>query len=235
MTAQQGRDPFTDYDAAYVLGALDPPDRDAFETHLRDCERCARAVRELSTLPGLLARVPESELRADVPRHERPAPTLLPSLLARVRRQRLVRRWSLGIGAAVLAAAAAVGAIVLPASHPSTPSHRPVAMSAVAGAPIEATVALKSVAWGTAIQVDCRYEGSNYPTSSYQLVEIDRSGATRVVGTWRVLPGIRVVVQASTDTPVTGLRELEIQTDDGTVVSRLLMPTSGVAVKSWTS
>jgi sugar phosphate isomerase/epimerase len=48
-------DPFVTFDAAYVLGALSPQDSAAFEAHLGHCERCARSVRELTGLPGLLA------------------------------------------------------------------------------------------------------------------------------------------------------------------------------------
>lgn len=48
-------DEFATYDAAYVLGALSPEDRQAFEQHLQECDRCAAAVRELAGLPGLLA------------------------------------------------------------------------------------------------------------------------------------------------------------------------------------
>lgn len=229
MTSRNGKDPFVDYDAAYVLGALDPQDREAFEAHLGGCERCVRAVRELSTLPGLMVRVPEAALKPAAPPCPSEAKALLPALLGKVRRQRTVRRWSLGIGAAVLAGAAAVGVIAVPAPHASMPAGRHVAMaamSAMPGAPVEATAAVKGVAWGTAIQVNCRYTGSGYPTGAYRLVEIDRSGATETVGTWRVLPGIRVVVQASTETPVSNLRELEIQTNSGKVVTRLMIPDS---------
>ncbi|HEY0120031.1 MAG TPA: zf-HC2 domain-containing protein [Cellulomonas sp.] len=47
---------FADWDAAYVLGALSPDDRHAYEDHLAGCERCRAAVAELAPLPGLLAR-----------------------------------------------------------------------------------------------------------------------------------------------------------------------------------
>ncbi|NIH79939.1 hypothetical protein FHX46_002469 [Amycolatopsis viridis] len=50
-------DEFVTYDAAYVLGALSPEDRSAFEEHLRTCDRCSRAVAELAGLPGLLSQV----------------------------------------------------------------------------------------------------------------------------------------------------------------------------------
>src|SRR5690606_26259909 len=49
---------FASYDAAYVLGALSPRDRQEFEQHLRECAECAQGVRELAGMPGLLAKVP---------------------------------------------------------------------------------------------------------------------------------------------------------------------------------
>ena len=42
-------------DAAYVLGALSPVDRRAYEEHLRECSACQASVRSLAGLPGLLA------------------------------------------------------------------------------------------------------------------------------------------------------------------------------------
>ena len=48
-------DQFAMYDAAYLLGALDPADRSAYEAHLADCRHCRRAVNQLAGMPGLLA------------------------------------------------------------------------------------------------------------------------------------------------------------------------------------
>jgi anti-sigma factor RsiW len=42
---------------AYVLGALVPAERDAFEMHLADCAICREEVAELAVLPGLLGRI----------------------------------------------------------------------------------------------------------------------------------------------------------------------------------
>ena len=47
---------FAHQDGAYVLGALSSSERMAFEHHLATCPECARAVRRLAGLPGLLAR-----------------------------------------------------------------------------------------------------------------------------------------------------------------------------------
>jgi anti-sigma factor RsiW len=42
---------------AYVLGALVPAERDAFEKHLATCAICREEVAELAVLPGLLGRI----------------------------------------------------------------------------------------------------------------------------------------------------------------------------------
>jgi anti-sigma factor RsiW len=49
-------------DGAYVVGALGPAKRLAFEQHLAGCPDCVRSVRELAGLPGLLARIDPSVL-----------------------------------------------------------------------------------------------------------------------------------------------------------------------------
>lgn len=42
---------------AYVLGALVPAERDAFERHLGECAICREEVADLAVLPGLLGRI----------------------------------------------------------------------------------------------------------------------------------------------------------------------------------
>jgi hypothetical protein len=44
-------------DGAYVLGALSPSERAAYERHLSDCPACREAVAEIAVLPGLLSRL----------------------------------------------------------------------------------------------------------------------------------------------------------------------------------
>ena len=115
-------DQYSDWDAAYVLGALAPEDRRDYERHLAECEACSRAVAELAGMPGLLAAVPAEQVLADegqppVGQEAGDAPrmpdTTLPRLLAAARRERSRSRGLL-VGAIVLVAAvAAAGALVL--------------------------------------------------------------------------------------------------------------------------
>jgi anti-sigma-K factor RskA len=53
--------------AAYVLSALDPPEREAFERHLASCSECAAEVRSLSpVVPALAQAVPQRTPPADL-------------------------------------------------------------------------------------------------------------------------------------------------------------------------
>ncbi|MER7273637.1 zf-HC2 domain-containing protein [Dactylosporangium sp. NPDC000244] len=51
--------------AVYVLGALSPPEREAYERHLADCAQCRAEVAEFSDLPGLLGRL-DPEIAAQI-------------------------------------------------------------------------------------------------------------------------------------------------------------------------
>ncbi|TPW70233.1 zf-HC2 domain-containing protein [Schumannella sp. 10F1B-5-1] len=48
---------YAQWDAAYVLGALDSAERREYEAHLEVCERCRAAIGALAPMPGLLGRL----------------------------------------------------------------------------------------------------------------------------------------------------------------------------------
>jgi len=52
---------------AYLLGALDPAERAAMESHVADCPDCRRELLELAPLPGLLRHTPFDELPQGAP------------------------------------------------------------------------------------------------------------------------------------------------------------------------
>ncbi len=173
-------------DGAYVLGALSPEDRVAFERHLPGCPACAQSVREMAGLPGLLARVPSEILDPD--RLPTPVPdTLLPGLVRRVRRSQRRRTW-ITSGLVAAAAAVAIGAVAVatlgsgdgddpiqagpsvtapPTTPPTTPSTTsptaapstatPVLMTPVGSEPISGWLSITQVGWGTRLDLECSY------------------------------------------------------------------------------
>ena len=221
-------DPFAKYDAAYLLGALAPEDRQAFVEHLRTCADCSRSVNELAGLPGLLARVP-ADLLPDSAGAAEPPETLLPSLLDTVRRgTRRRRRWT-AAGFAVAAAAAVFALVaIVTGPRPQAPvaaSAPAVTLAPVTTTPIRATAQLQPVAWGTKIVLRCTYaSGAPYGTETYSLVVLDRSGRTEQVATWNAVVGQESVVQGATSWTATDISALEVRTADGEPVLRMSSP-----------
>jgi hypothetical protein len=201
-------DPFAMFDGAYVLGALSDSDRIAFEAHLAECDACSTSVRELSGLPALLATVPESALV-----DEAPPLSLLPALQRRARGAARRRRW---IVSGVAAAAACVLALAVVVSWPTSgPSSHPVAMTAVASAPITATADVRDVGWGTKIELVCRYYETSQPVRPYALVVVDRSGKHHDLGSWNLVPGKATTYQSGIALPRSQVKEVDITTVSG--------------------
>ncbi|AKU15995.1 anti-sigma factor family protein [Luteipulveratus mongoliensis] len=213
-------DPFEEFDAAYVLGALDDDDRAAYEQHLQTCDACTAAVAELRSLPPLLARAQPDEPRPEVP----PMPqTLLPGMLRTVRRSRIRRRLAVGAAAAVAAVALVGGTAVLADRGDPPPSiGQPVAMSTASAAPIRASLHLQPMAWGTKVTMECLYEGDRAPQGprrTYELVVLPKDGGTpQTVARWAVLPGRDATVTGSTDLTAAAISQVQVRTTDGRVV-----------------
>jgi Putative zinc-finger len=228
---------FAHLDGSYVLGALSPAERQAFEQHLAGCAECARSVRELAGLPGLLARVDPSVLES--PPIEEPVPdTLLPSLVRRVQRtQRRRTLVSAGIGTAA-ALTIAVGSIAVtgalngdhthtaatPSATLTIPAGR--SMAPVGNSPVRARMAFESVAWGTRLDLTCTYlpDDDRYPppqAPTYALFVHTRDGRTEEVATWRSLPDKTMRLAAATATSLKDITSVEVRTADGKPVLKL--------------
>jgi len=125
-----GGDRYAEWDAAYVLGALSPSDRRAYERHLAECPACRAAVTELAGMPGLLSTLSPAHAEAlvaeapdaagpddDAPGHAAdagPAPVVsLAGLAGAARRSRARRRSLSAVAASALLVAGAVGGSVL--------------------------------------------------------------------------------------------------------------------------
>ncbi|MFF5988716.1 zf-HC2 domain-containing protein [Prauserella flavalba] len=209
-------DPFATFDAAYVLGALSPEDRAAFEQHLPHCGSCARAVRELAGLPGLLAQV---DVRGR-PDQEPPPPDLLPTLLATVRRQRRRRALTAlaAAGAAVAACVALVVALVLPGGEPPRDE-----MTALGAYPVQASVNLTEADWGTRVDMSCSYRGGK--GGDYILVAVQADGTVRQLASWYAVPQDTAELSIGTTLRRADIDALEIRLPHGPALLRL--PVSG--------
>jgi anti-sigma factor RsiW len=217
-------DQFATYDAAYLLGALTPADRSAYEAHLADCETCRRAVNQLAGMPGLLAAVGLDQARAaGEPGPEVPE-TLLPRLMAEVQRTRFRRRMTnalVGVAAAaVLVVAVVVGLNGSPATGPGNVSP-PAAVAqrmvpASPDVPIRATARLNDQPWGTRVVVRCVYRGGGeWPEKlTYTMVVVDRSGGTQQIAAWEAKAGAPIVVDGSTSVPRAQIASVQVRTTD---------------------
>ncbi len=200
-------DPYAEWDAAYVLGALSPQDRALFERHLAECDDCSAGVRALAPMPGLLATVPDLAWASDV---SEPPPSLLPQLLHDVRQARRRRRWYVSVAAAGVAACLVLATVLL-VRQPSPSTPPAVAMQPVSTSPVRATAVVQDVAWGTKITVHCTYDKNTYvPTADYSLVALDRSGTAYSLGTWRLTTGVTTFT-SGVALPRTDLRQMQIR------------------------
>lgn len=226
-------DPFERFDGAYVLGALSPEERAAFEEHLRGCESCSRSVQELAGLPGLLAHAVPGPALAEgeqdgLPEEVLP-PGLLPALLRRVARVRR-RRWLTAGAAAGVALAACLAllftAVPLPGGGGGPPGAPDVpgmgggeAMTPVGEYPVRATVSLAEAEWGTEVEMSCEYGGDR--SGEYELVAISLDGEEEVLAGWQAMPRDDVQLEVGTPLRPADISALEVRTPGGYVVLRL--------------
>jgi anti-sigma-K factor RskA len=209
-------------DGAYVLGALSPAERTAYERHLATCSFCREAVRDISTLPDLLSRLDAKEFAKLID------PTLSkPEDHHPVRRLVTRRKSSKNLRVRILSSAAAlvlvalvgVGAIVLsrdtsaPAATPLGPA---VAMMPVHGvSPVTATVRMTSKAGGTRIDLTCSYSKSATKPYTFRLIAYGPDDEKEQIGSWQAAPGTDFPMDAVTHFAAGSLSRLELVQYDG--------------------
>ena len=211
-------DPFTQNDAAYVMGALTDADRRAFEAHLVDCPTCTRSVAELSGMTVLLDKVPLARV-LEPERHPEPPPDLLlPLLITAARKQRRRHSFRLAAAGAVAASLVALAIVIGVSQTGSTqPTGVSVAMTAVRPAAVTATLQVTPAAWGSRVSVDCRWVGATTGPGwdvkkVYRLVALPRGGgAPQTLAQWAVLPGQDVTVDGSTNLAADQIGTIELR------------------------
>ncbi len=143
---------------AYALGHLDEEERAGLEAHLEGCPEC-RA--ELASLGGVAALLPHAD-PVQFEQAPEPSPELGQRVVAsigadmkRARRRLLRRRWSFGLGAAGLAAAAATVLALVVFAGGSGQGSAPRQEITFAGLPpgMEMAAMLEPHTFGTEIRV----------------------------------------------------------------------------------
>ena len=220
-------DAFREWDAAYLLGALSPADRRAYEQHLRGCPGCREALGEFVAMPGLLAHLPKEEalgLLESEQRVEESAPPALLSHLARaadaLRRRARFRIAGLVLAAAGVSAAAAVALPLLVGTPPAVVENT-VALAAAPGVPVEASVRFVPEQWGTRIDMDCSWQDAGAapdggaPADSasvgYVMYVTDTAGSSEPIGSWTSTPGSTMEPSLSTGLPLAEIASVEVR------------------------
>ncbi|RIV36159.1 anti-sigma factor family protein [Micromonospora radicis] len=216
-------------DGAYVLGALSPADRVAYERHLVDCPACQQSVSEIAVLPGLLGRLDPASLEQFLPPPENPrVPELLTAARERRRRERQANRLRYAVtGLAAAAFALVVGfgvATMLPGQQQQNvplAQVRMVEMRPVSGAaPVHAEIGLTGTRWGTEVTMNCGYdERAGYgKANAFRLVAHAADGSQEQIGSWLAAPGDDLRISGATRFTNAELVRLELLRADGTAV-----------------
>jgi anti-sigma factor RsiW len=156
---------------AYVLGALEPGERQRVEEHLARCPSCAAEMAEFAALPALLDRVDPADL---TPAAVTPSPELFARMTAAAAPPSRLRNRALALVAAALLAVLGVGGTIWATSSPDE------TVTATAGA-VRATITVTPVDRGSALVVSV---AGMHPNETCSLVAVGRDGVRHAAGTW---------------------------------------------------
>ncbi|TCO33109.1 putative zinc finger protein [Kribbella steppae] len=208
-------DPYKEWDAAYLLGALSAKDRRAYEEHLRTCDECSAEVASLGGIPGTLAALPDDRALATI---TATPPNLLPGLVHAVQQDTRKRRVKFGMAmAGITAAAAVVGALVAIPLSREEPQGDYVVLAQTVASKLSADARLVPERWGTTIEISCRYDELATPSErarGYELYVTDTSGKSQLIASWTAAPGTTVKPAATTKLQRNEIRGLDIRSSE---------------------
>ena len=206
-------DRYTEWDAAYVLGALAPDERAEFEQHLATCGRCRAAVGELAGMPGLLAQVPAAEAwaLADDP-DPLPAPAPEAVTVVELPRRSRPRWWQVAAAAVLVAVLGGLGGYGVRALVVRDDPQR-LAFSAVVPSPLTAVVDLAPVSGGTDVRVECQYAAVE-AGEPYSVWVVDTDGRGSEVRPWTVVPNRVMHPSGVSPLPLHAIAAVEIRDGD---------------------
>ncbi len=208
-------DPYKEWDAAYLLGALSVKDRRAYEEHLRTCDECSAEVASLAGVPGTLAALPDDRAIATI---TATPPNLLPGLVRAVQVDTRKRRVRIGMAIAGIAASAAVvGALVAIPLSREEPQGDYVVLAQTVASKLSADARLVPERWGTTIEISCRYDELATPSErarGYELYVTDTTGKSQLIASWTASPGTTVKPAATTKLQRGEIKALDIRSSE---------------------
>jgi hypothetical protein len=222
-------DPYSEWDGAYVLGALSMDERREYERHFASCTTCAAAVAELAGIPGILTKIDTDSavvlMNTPFDVHEpRTEPDLLQKLARVVSQQQRRARRKLSVGMSAAAAVLIVlGAIAGNVMNTPKSLENPAAsivlgtqvrMAPIAPIVMTANMQVTSKPWGTRFDWSCTYVGTwsaRYSPNSYDLVITDASGKTFTIATWSAPGPTAKGLAATSKLPIKEIRSVEIR------------------------
>jgi Putative zinc-finger len=208
-------DPYSDWDAAYLLGALSAKDRRGYEEHLQTCDECSAEVASLAGVPATLAALPDDRALATI---TAAPPNLLPGLVSSVQRER--RRHQVRLGAlmtGVALVAAAIGAVIAIPLTREEPQGDYVVLAQTVASKLSADARLVPERWGTTIEISCRYDELATPSErarGYELYVTDTSGKSQLIASWTSSPGTTVKPAATTKLQRNEIQGLDIRSSE---------------------
>ena len=216
MRCEDGHD-----DAAYVLGALSPAERAAYEHHLSTCSFCRETVADLSRVPDMLDRLDADEFARLLDPSLTPAPPARSYRPATPPNRTFPVRMLSTVAALVLIVVLGGGATLWLMNRPdagNAASGPAIAMSAVnPNSPISATIRLTATPGGTKVEMVCRYAASEKPYT-FRLIAYGPDDQSEQLGSWTPKPGAEFPMPGVTHFPVESLDRLELVRFDGKVM-----------------
>jgi hypothetical protein len=223
-------------DGAYVLGALSPAERAAYERHLATCSFCREAVADIAVLPGLLGRLDpvdfERLLAPDLPppRSRRDSmPDLVSAAQSTRREERRRVRWRVlgsALAAACLALVVGIGTVFWMgrggAPDPTVPGPTVAMTPANDRVPVTARINLTGAAGGTKIHLVCFYNRVEPDAKPYRirLIAYGPDDESEQLGSWTASPGKEIEMSGLTHFTNGDLSRLAlVRTDDRTLLS----------------
>ena len=225
----------------YVLGAVEPVERAATESHLAGCPACRDELVQLAGLPGLLARLGDADLARETDLAVRPGLAVLSDAggrsdatgaaeraIAELARRRHVARRRLAAAAAalvLLVAGVSVGSTVAatqPGEPGGTPRGRMISAKDV-NTQVDATVWVADDPTGSAFTV--RLRGVE-PGTHCALVAVGTNGRREVAASWVANYHGAVDVQGASGISVGWLDRLLVVSDSGEELVAMELPAS---------